>query len=117
MTPCQGAYFAHQIFWQLLKGIRDNAVVPETQMDDGILFPVVWFVINRQALKQLPLSQKDGLQSGDKQRLAEAPRARQKKGFPRRVDQTPQVFRLVDVQIISRAQLFKVIYACCQILH
>ena len=108
MLFSQRPHLAHEVSGQLPEGVRDDAVVPEAQMDDGIDLPVVGLVIERQALEQVLLPLEDGLQGRNQQRLAKAPRARQKISRVAWPNEVPDILRFVHIQEISLDQFLKI---------
>ena len=86
-------------------------------MNDGIRFPVVWLIINCQSLEKFLFAFENGFQRGDGQGFSEASGAGEKIRFTGRIDQIPDEFRLVNIEITSLAEFLETVNTAGQILH
>ena len=76
-------------------------------MYDRVFFPLVWLVVERQPLEQLPLPLEDGLQCREQQRLAKTARTGQEIHSHGGPDQLPDVLSLVHIEEISLDQFLE----------
>ena len=104
-------YLAEQINVQFILRVIGRIVITKTQVNDRIRFPVVRLVINRQSFEQFLFPFEDRFQGGECQRFPEAAGTGEKIRFPGRIDQFPDKFRLVHIEISFSAELFKTVNA------
>ena len=87
------------------------------QMNDGIFFPVVRFVVNRQSFEKLFFSGKNGFQRGYGQGFAETAGPRHKIHRRSGVNEPPDIFGLVHIKKVVFDQLLKCINTARQFPH
>ena len=111
-SASQNSHRSEQAVFELFDGRTLPAA--HVQMNDGMRLPVIRPVINGKSPEKLFSPLKEGLQGGNRQRLPEAARTGEKIHGVRRFNQSPDVFRFIDIQKAAVPQTFERINAGCQ---
>ena len=102
----------HELLREELEGLHLHR--GEVEVQDGILRPVVVQLVDGEALEELALATEDAFQRGKHQRLAEAPRPRDKiEGIAVPHDQRIKQVRLIDIAIAILPHDAEVIDTLC----